>query len=144
MEPKIPIQRCRLHRDLLEAAIRLYAIGKESDKRKLIERERIKTKRVATILKVSLTRPFVLIFKMLIRVGVFPSHILFHTDEKDFKDVGVADYAYRLSTALQGRVLCPPVTRMAICFNDNGDNERQYISSPRYLRMAMKCSLCCL
>ncbi len=32
---------------------------------------------------------------MLIRVGVYISHIFFHTDFKDFKDVGFADYAYR-------------------------------------------------
>ncbi len=48
---------------------------------------------------------------ILIRVGVLLSHILPHTDSKDFNDVGFADYAYH--DALQGRVLYPTVTRMA-------------------------------
>ncbi len=40
-----------------------------------------------------------------------PVHDIFpHTDPKDFKDVGFADYAYRLSIALQGRILCLPIT----------------------------------
>ncbi len=40
-----------------------------------------------------------------------PVHDIFpHTDPKDFKDVGFADYACRLSIALQGRILCPPIT----------------------------------
>jgi len=44
---------------------------------------------------------------MLIRVcdGVKTPHISFHTDLKDLKDVGFADYACRLSTAMQGWAL---------------------------------------
>ena len=50
---------------------------------------------------------------MLNRVGAFLSHVSFHTDLKDFKDVGFADR--KRDNALQGRVLCPSATRMARC-----------------------------
>ncbi len=40
-------------------------------------------------------------------------YFFFHTDSKDFKDVGFADYAYH--NALHGRVLCPSAIRMAEC-----------------------------
>ena len=42
---------------------------------------------------------------MLIRVWGEASHVSFHTDFKDFKDVGFADYALRLSTVLYGPAL---------------------------------------
>mgnify|MGYP004459066745 FL=1 len=42
---------------------------------------------------------------MLIRVWGEASHVSFHTDFKDFKDVGFADYARRLSTVLYGPAL---------------------------------------
>ncbi len=43
-----------------------------------------------------LTRKGHIYNSMLIRADTFLSHVSLHTDSKDFKDVGFADYAYRL------------------------------------------------
>ncbi len=47
-------------------------------------------------------------------MGVF-SFVHFISYSKDLKDVGFADYAYRLSIVMQGRALCPSATRMVRC-----------------------------
>ena len=53
-----------------------------------------------------LTRKWHIYDSMLIRADTFLSHVSLHTDSKDFKDVGFADYAYWLFAIRGGHPGC--------------------------------------
>ncbi len=66
-----------------------------------------------------------------------PRHV-FRSYSKFAEDCDAA-----VCNALQWPVLCRPATRMAICFNDNRDNERLYLSAI-CMGNAIEVVSCCL